>query len=234
MEDVSVSRETINEVYFYRALWQLVFDDVTAGIPTEESQLHVRHILLAFNPGDPYDYNSISDQQRADALARAKDILRLLQNGASFADLAVSSSDDRLSAPNGGDIPWAGEDVFPPPFWEAIKDAPVGSIIGPIESQFGYHIVEILDRGFHPVQPQVLTQRRQELFTQWMESETSKARIERVPDWEQYIPSSPTFEDLLSDIIPQDSPVAQNQIAPAMGNTGTRRIGCGYRVRWMI
>ncbi len=193
-KEAETDRETIYGIYSYEALEQALFEDVTADIPVEEPQVHVRHILLAFNPDDPYDRDSISEQQRLDAFTRAEDVLKALGNGETFSELALSLSDDKWSAPNGGDIPWAGESTFPISFWEAVKDAPAGSIIGPIETEFGYHVVEILERGLHPRDPRVLMEQKQERFSSWLESETARVEIQRNPDWRQYIPIAPPDE----------------------------------------
>lgn len=199
-EEMGVEEETIRESYFYRALEQALFDDIKIEGPTEQLEFHIRHILLAFNTDNPYDNASISAQQRADALGRAENIIELLENGGSFPELALSYSDDMQSAENGGDVSWGGEDAFFPSIWEAIENAPVGSIVGPVESQFGYHVIEILERDTRPIDPQIIHQQQQEAFTKWKEEKINTAEINRCDDWQQYIPTSPTYEDLLGDI----------------------------------
>jgi parvulin-like peptidyl-prolyl isomerase len=93
------------------------------------------HILIKFN------------NNKDSALAVAKEILKKARSGANFADLAKTYSEDKGSAINGGDLGFFGKGQMVKPFEEAAFAANVGEIVGPVESQFGYHIIKVTDKN---------------------------------------------------------------------------------------
>ena len=106
--------------------------------PPEETAVRARHILFRAAEGD--------DDARAEARAEARDIRRQLLNGGDFDALAREHSDDG-SANRGGDLGWFGPGRMVAPFEEAAFGARIGQIVGPVETQFGYHLIEVTDRA---------------------------------------------------------------------------------------
>ncbi|WP_447893999.1 peptidylprolyl isomerase [Vreelandella sp. GE22] len=100
----------------------------------EESQ--ARHILVELTP----TRNEDQARERAEQ-ARAR-----LQQGEAFGAVARELSDDRGSAMNGGDLGWVRPGQTVPAFEEAMNDLSAGQVSAPVRSQFGYHIIEVLDR----------------------------------------------------------------------------------------
>lgn len=95
-----------------------------------------RHILIK--------WDNESDAAKAEARQEAESILRQLRNGADFDDLARERSEDPGSAAKGGDLGWFGKGRMVKPFEEAVFGASrEGLIRRPIESQFGYHIIDV-------------------------------------------------------------------------------------------
>ena len=78
--------------------------------------------------------------------AEAERLIKKLKNGASFADLAATYSDDPGSAQKGGDLGYFGKGVMVKEFEKAAFSAKPGQIVGPVKSSFGLHIIEVLDR----------------------------------------------------------------------------------------
>lgn len=76
----------------------------------------------------------------------AKDILVRAKNGEEFATLARKYSEDKGSASSGGDLGYFGKGMMVKPFEDAAFAAKPGDIVGPVESQFGYHIIKVLDK----------------------------------------------------------------------------------------
>jgi peptidyl-prolyl cis-trans isomerase C len=66
--------------------------------------------------------------------------------GGDFAAYARARSLDRSTAPLGGEIGWFTKDMMTPPFAAAAFSTPVGSVAEPFASEFGWHILEVLDR----------------------------------------------------------------------------------------
>jgi peptidyl-prolyl cis-trans isomerase SurA len=99
----------------------------------------VRHILLKTN----------SLQDDATVRQRLEQIRQGIVKGESFAAAAAAASQDPGSASDGGDLGWQTPDVFDPRFSAAIAKLKVGEISEPFQSQYGWHIVEVLGRRNH-------------------------------------------------------------------------------------
>jgi peptidyl-prolyl cis-trans isomerase SurA len=102
-------------------------------------QVHVRHILLKTN----------SLQDDATVRQRLEQIRLGIVKGESFAAAAAAASQDPGSASDGGDLGWQTPDVFDPRFSAAIAKLKVGEISEPFQSQYGWHIAEVLGRRNH-------------------------------------------------------------------------------------
>lgn len=81
----------------------------------------------------------------------ANTALRLLNDGADFAELAREFSQDAGSGARGGDLGFFGPGQTVPEFEQAAFDAEIGEIVGPVESQFGFHIIEVTEISEEPV-----------------------------------------------------------------------------------
>ena len=97
-----------------------------------------RHILVK-----PVDE---SETAEAEAKSKAEGILRQLKNGADFAQLALENSDDTSNKTTGGDLGWFSTGRMVPEFQEAAFGATVpGLLNNVVETQFGYHIIDIIE-----------------------------------------------------------------------------------------
>lgn len=96
-------------------------------------QWHTRHILEKV------------DELQTDALAEQKinDLYEQLRNGADFAALASTYSDDPGSAGRGGDLDWVSEEDMVAPFEATMKNTAVGDYSAPFKTQFGWHILKV-------------------------------------------------------------------------------------------
>ena len=91
------------------------------------------------------------------ALQKARDLVRRLRSGADFAELAKEYSEDPGSAVRGGDVGWGGKGTWVKPFEQAAMRAKVGEIVGPIETQFGWHILKVTARDNREVKLATIT-----------------------------------------------------------------------------
>ena len=74
-------------------------------------------------------------------------------------------SDDQGSAVNGGDLGWLSPGQTVPEFDEAMNELDVGEVSSPVRSQFGYHIIEVMDRRRSSVSNQDMREQvRQAIF----------------------------------------------------------------------
>ncbi|GAB4302350.1 MAG: peptidylprolyl isomerase [Thiohalomonadaceae bacterium] len=100
------------------------------------TQTHARHILIRSTA-------LVSDSEARAKLERLRE--RLLQ-GEDFAELARANSEDPGSGAKGGDLGWANPGTFVGPFEQAMNKLQPGEISEPFRSQFGWHIVQVLER----------------------------------------------------------------------------------------
>lgn len=114
---------------------QRLYDDYVASQSGKE-QRKARHILIEL-PSDA----SAQEQQARESEAAA--ILKQLQQGASFAQLAGEHSSDPGSASQGGDLGWISRGMMLPEFEQALFALDKGEISGLVKTSFGYHIVRV-------------------------------------------------------------------------------------------
>jgi len=114
-----------------------------------------------------------SDSLRA--LNLIKDIQTEIIAGADFAATAQIHSEGP-SAPNGGFLGWFGKNKMAAPFEEAAFAAPVGEVVGPVLTQFGYHIIKIESTREVDGQPEV---EARHILIEIRPSETTRDKIRR-------------------------------------------------------
>jgi len=78
--------------------------------------------------------------------ASAAEIRQRILDGEDFAEVATAESSDQSTAPLGGDLGVFPKNFMTPPFDSAVFAAPIGQVVGPVKSSFGYHVIEVLDR----------------------------------------------------------------------------------------
>lgn len=127
-----------------------------------QDQVRARHILVA-------------DEQTA------RQLLVKLTAGADFAATAKSASQDPGSAPEGGDLGWFERGKMVPEFEEAAFGAKAGAVVGPVKSQFGWHLIEVTGKRdavpLDDVRDGIRAKLREDASTAWMQELRAKATI---------------------------------------------------------
>ena len=100
------------------------------------AQTRARHILLRPSP-------QLSAQAAARRLAEFKQ--QVTAGTATFEELARENSEDG-SAAQGGDLGWTTAGSFVPEFEQAMNALPIGGISDPVESRFGLHLIQVVER----------------------------------------------------------------------------------------
>jgi peptidyl-prolyl cis-trans isomerase D len=112
------------------------YDERRAQFETPEER-RARHILVSVPA-------SASAEEKAKAKARAEGLLaEAKQAPKRFGEIARKSSEDPGSAAEGGDLGFFPRGRMVKPFDDAVFAAKVGDIVGPVETQFGYHIIQL-------------------------------------------------------------------------------------------
>jgi len=107
-------------------------------------QIKVSHIWIKMPLPGPD--GKIDDKAVAQAQSRADDLLKQLQNGAKFEDVAKKSSEDTGSANVGGSLGWIGKSQMGAEFEKAAEALPKGKISGVVKTLDGFHIIRVDDK----------------------------------------------------------------------------------------
>ncbi len=138
-----------------------VRDALTADLEGNVKQVHARHILL----------RTESD---------AKDILTKISGGEDFASLAAQYSQDETTRERGGDLGWFTQDeLLTPKLAQTAFSLQVGQIAGPVATELGYHVIQVLEIADRPVEPERRVYIAQTRFDNWLKPLYAKAVIER-------------------------------------------------------
>lgn len=120
-----------------------VIRDRIAALPDEASvQAAYDARVAAFEPADEFNAAHILVPTEDEA----RDLLARLEAGEDFAALATEHSGDPGSAAAGGSLGWFGLGRMVPEFETAVAGLEVGGIAGPIETQFGFHLIRLDDK----------------------------------------------------------------------------------------
>jgi peptidyl-prolyl cis-trans isomerase C len=109
-----------------------------------------------------------------ETLEEAEKLKAEIAAGADFAELAKVHSTDTGSGANGGDLGWFGTGVMVKPFEDAVLAATVGEVAGPVQTDFGYHLVLVRETRLAEHPP--LDQIRDELAAE-IENAAIEARL---------------------------------------------------------
>ncbi len=102
-----------------------------------EDRAHVAHIL--------FKTVGMTDAEAAEVKKKAEDVLSKAKHGGNFADLAKQYSED-TTKDKGGDLGWIVRGQTVPEFEAAAFSLPKGSISDLVKTQYGFHIIQVIDR----------------------------------------------------------------------------------------
>jgi len=103
-----------------------------------QNRAHVEHIL--------FKTVGKTDAEIAEIRQKAEAVLKQVKGGANFEDLAKKNSEDDGSKDKGGDLGWIVEGQTVPEFQQVAFSLPKGSISDLVKTQYGFHIIKVLDR----------------------------------------------------------------------------------------
>lgn len=128
MQDINI---TPTEVYDF-------FNNIPAdSLPYFNSEVEISQILLA---------PQVNETEKSKAFEKIKNIKTQLENGEPFENLAKKYSDDPGSGSKGGDLGWVKRGTFVPKFEAAAYTLKKNEISDIVESEYGYHIIQLLER----------------------------------------------------------------------------------------
>jgi peptidyl-prolyl cis-trans isomerase C len=159
-----------------------LFADYQKNNPVSEADIQAEYDKFkAQTTGTEYRVRHILVEKEDEAKA----IIKRLKTGAKFDDLARKSSKDPGSAPNGGDLDWAGAGSFVPEFSDAMVKLKKGEMTEqPVKSQFGWHILRLDDLrdvavpSLEEVKPQIQQRLGQQKLIAFRDELKNKAKTD--------------------------------------------------------
>ena len=139
-------------------------------------EVHVRHILLK-----PSEIRSPEATRKL-----AARLYERLRNGEDFSELAKQFSEDPGSALNGGDLDWIDPNSLAPAFREEMARTATGEMSAPFESQFGWHVLQVIDRRSTDSSAQVREQQATNLLRNRKYDEELQTWLRQIRD-EAYV-----------------------------------------------
>ncbi len=159
-ETLELSDEAFDRIIRQSLLTQYLMEMQSEGLETVVDQVHARHIL-------------VSDE------ALAQEILDRLSQGDDFGGLATTYSEDTYSAQQAGDLGWFPRGVMVAEFEDVAFALEPGEISPIVESDYGWHIIQVLEKGPHELDAYFVSQMQQEAFVEWLDGLRMNAEIER-------------------------------------------------------
>jgi parvulin-like peptidyl-prolyl isomerase len=178
------------ESQIYREKLQAAF---AAEVPLTEEQVHTRHILIRF------ENSPATEEDKAVAKSQAEAVLDKFNAGEEWDALASEFGSDGTKD-IGGDLGWFPRTgAMVEPFAAAAFAGEVGAVVGPVETEFGYHLIQILERGPRPLDASALSQKQEQVFQDWLTAQqqandaNGQPVVERFDLWFTRVPDTPKF-----------------------------------------
>lgn len=172
----------IREVFTEAALREKVLKAVLGEPPKEQEQIRVRRIVVGTE-------------------AEAQDVLKALQAGEPFASLASAVSTDSISKSDGGLLDWEARGTRAAELDDALWNAPVGQVIGPINvvtpgNDTGFNIFQVIARENRELTEGQQQELQAEQFADWLNRQREAQNAQTYASWLDSVPSRPTLTDL--------------------------------------
>ena len=165
-ENANLTSEDVRSLVRRELLREKLLEAIGSEANTLVPQAHARHILV---------------ETEEEALA----VKERLEAGEAFEDLAAELSNDPGSGQEGGDLGWFTEEDMVAPFAEAAFSLEIGEIGDPVETQFGWHVIDVLEREEREVEGATLLRYQRNAYDAWLVG----ARAGNIED--RWTPDSP-------------------------------------------
>lgn len=176
-------RSVIREQLYREKVQEVVLEEI--GLESFEEQVWARHILL-------------EDEETAN------EVLGKIAADENWCDLAAQYSTDTSNKDNCGDLGWFGRGRMVAEFEEAAFNLQPGEISAPVETSFGWHIIQGLGHETRPLPPDQFQQLQEETFLEWLADLRENSDIEIMDNWEAIVPTEPTLPQEIQSFILQN------------------------------
>ena len=171
-KDLQVTQEDIRAYIYATLLREAIKDDITANLPRTQEQVWARHILVATEE-------------------EATDVLNRLDLGEDWAALAAEVSIDDSNKDFGGDLGWFPFEAMVDPFGTVAFGLSIGEISDPVQTEFGWHIIQMLGHEDRPLDQDAYENLREQKMTEYIQGLREKYTWEIFEAWKAMSPDEP-------------------------------------------
>ena len=173
VKGIRINKADLREFIRRQMLRQKVYEAVTAEVGATGEQIWTRHILVA-------------TQEEAQA------VIDRLNAGEKFEDLAAELSSDESNKNSGGDLGWNARGRMVTEFDDAaFALTEIGQISAPVQTSFGYHVIQLLGREERPMDPSQVQLAKDQAYQDWLETAKTETDVETYDSWVDAVPSDP-------------------------------------------
>jgi len=159
---------------YRRKLFEFFEDEV----PRDQEHVNARHIL-------------VDDEETA------LEVLQRLTDGESFEDLAIEYSKDETNKERGGDLGWFPRGLMVQAFEDAVFSTEIGLSPDPVETSFGWHVVEVVGREKRELDEYSHQLAVQSEYNNWLIDIHLLSAIEINKNWLDRVPDPPSLGSLV-------------------------------------
>lgn len=176
LESINVSEKNLKAYLVHYLLDIKVFDEITKDVPRDQEQVWARHILVKTQP-------------------EASIVLDRLNKGEDWSAVAADISLDTSNKDNGGDLGWFARGRMVKEFEDAAFATDSGKLSAPVETQFGWHIIQVVDHQVFPILDSDYITLQESTYTEWFNKIKESADIKINDVYKDIIPAEPTIPE---------------------------------------
>ncbi|BBB48407.1 peptidylprolyl isomerase [Pelolinea submarina] len=174
LESVNVSEEYLRQYVYHYLLDQKVQKQIYSELPVVQEQVWARHILV-----------ETEDE--------AKDVLARLDAGEDWNALAAELSLDTSNNTTGGDLGWFPRGYMVEPFEEAAFALEVGKTSEPVETDYGWHIIQVVGHEDRALSADDYNYAQQLHYQNWLDEAKADKTIKINDVWKDIVPQDPSI-----------------------------------------
>ncbi len=190
-KDYSISESDLRFVIESQLYQEKVLEFVVGDPPHEQEMVWARHILVA-------------DEQTAN------EVLGKLNQGEDWCSLASQYSTDTSNKDQCGDLSWFPRGQMDTAFENAAFALGIGQTSQPIQSQFGWHIIQALGHENRPLSDSDYQQLKSQKFQDWLTGIRDSADIVKEDYWQERVPVEPTLPAEIEQLLQQNAQTPQS------------------------
>ncbi len=187
-----IKTETILNIIRMSVVRIKIIEIITADIERSQEHVWIRHIL-------------VEDEEIA------LEVVEKLADGEDFVGLALEYSTDTVNSDQGGDLGWFSFGVMIPAFEETAFKLEVGEISEPVQTDFGWHILQSLGKEERQISSSAYDQLRNEAFSNWLLDKRTELEPYVNEDWISFVPTEPSLPPQYAQYI---QALTQPQLVP--------------------